>query len=114
MSLKIVIKGNLDIVVFRPGQGFGVYGILGVFLLTKVFGIFCQNVGIKYFSPEFLVFCIKRRNVGVFSFRYLQEKISIWYQPFCIFKVYSFGISGEKMGYIGIPLPPWSGLSFPE
>ena len=62
-------KKNVEKEMNRPGQGFWVYGILGVFLLRySVF--FCQNVpGIKYFSPKFLVFCIMAGNtVGVFFF----------------------------------------------
>ena len=39
-----------------PARGFG-YTVSWVFFIEE-FGIFCQNVGIKYFPPEFLVFCI--------------------------------------------------------
>ena len=61
-------------------------------------------MGIKYFFPEFLVFCIKRRNAGVFSFRYLVLTF-----------LHFYGIlvsQAKKMGYIGIPLHPWLGMIF--
>ena len=50
-----------------PARGFG-YTVSQVFF-TKVFGIFLPKCGYKvFFSHELLVFCIKRRNVGVFFF----------------------------------------------
>ena len=36
--------------------------------------------------------------------------LGIWYQGFCIFKVYWYPGRGGGMEYIGIPLPPWPGL----
>ena len=77
-------------------------GVLGIrypgCFLVRYSVFFCQNVGIKYFSPEFLVFCIKRPNVGVLII------LGIWYQTFGIFKVYWY--LRQKMGYTGITIPP--------
>ena len=51
--------------IVRPGQGFWVYGILGGFY--QGIRYFFPKCGYKvFFFSEFLVFCIKRRNVGFF------------------------------------------------